>query len=128
MTRNHDEMQDLQRALWPAVANGLRCRCPRCGSGHIFREYLKIADHCDRCDLDLSHHRTDDLPAYIAITIVGHVLIVGAVHFQLSGAEIAPWVYLAWLLPLAIVLPLVMLPSIKGGIVGVQWALRMHGF
>jgi uncharacterized protein (DUF983 family) len=32
------------------------------------------------------------------------------------------------MVPLAIILPLAMLPSIKGAIVGLQWALRMHGF
>jgi uncharacterized protein (DUF983 family) len=59
---------------------------------------------------------------------VGHILVVGLMHFQMGREEIAPWVYLAWLVPLAIVLPLVMLPSIKGAIVGLQWAKRMHGF
>ena len=32
------------------------------------------------------------------------------------------------MVPLAIILPLVMLPSIKGAVVGLQWANRMHGF
>jgi len=36
--------------------------------------------------------------------------------------------YLATLIPLAIVMPLAMLPSIKGAVVGLQWANRMHGF
>jgi len=106
----------------------LRCRCPRCGEGRLFRRYLKIADSCSNCGLDFSHHRADDLPAYVAITIVGHILVVGLMHFQMSGQEIAPWVYLVWMIPLAIILPLAMLPSIKGAIVGFQWAKRMHGF
>lgn len=49
-------------------------------------------------------------------------------HFQMSGDEIAPWVYLAWLVPLAIILPLLILPSIKGAVAGFQWARDMHGF
>lgn len=119
---------DQVRATWPAIANGLRCRCPRCGKGKLFRGYLKIADECSNCGLDYSNHRADDLPAYVAITIVGHILVVGLLHLQMSGAEIAPWVYMAWLVPLAIILPLIMLPSIKGAIVGFQWSRRMHGF
>jgi uncharacterized protein (DUF983 family) len=41
---------------------------------------------------------------------------------------IQPWVYLATMVPAAIILPLVLLPSIKGAVVGLQWAQRMHGF
>jgi uncharacterized protein (DUF983 family) len=116
------------RPTWRAIANGLRCRCPRCGKGRLFRAYLKIADQCTVCGLDYSRHRADDLPAYVAITIVGHILVVGLMHFQMGDVEIAPWVYLAWLVPLAIILPLLILPSIKGAIVAIQWAKRMHGF
>jgi uncharacterized protein (DUF983 family) len=117
-----------ERLLWSAISNGIRCRCPRCGKGKLFRSYLKVANHCEYCGLDFTHHRADDLPAYIAITIVGHILVVGLVHFQMVGAEIAPMGLLALLVLLAIVLPLAMLPSIKGAVVGLQWAQRMHGF
>jgi len=37
-------------------------------------------------------------------------------------------VYIATLSRLAVILPLVLLPSIKGAIVGLQWANRMQGF
>ena len=36
--------------------------------------------------------------------------------------------YLLIMLPLGIVLPLAMLQPIKGAVVGLQWAKRMHGF
>jgi uncharacterized protein (DUF983 family) len=122
-------MEDAaSRALWPAIANGLRCKCPRCGTGRLYRKYLKIADHCDTCGLELSKARADDLPAYIAITIVGHILVVGLMHFQIEGGDIQPWVYLLALSALAILMPIAMLPSIKGAVVGLQWSNRMHGF
>ncbi len=38
------------------------------------------------------------------------------------------WLHMALWLPLTVVLSLVLLPSIKGSIVGLQWANRMHGF
>ena len=117
-----------ERAFWPSVWNGMNCRCPRCGKGWLFRGYIKVRDACDQCGLDYSRHRADDLPAYIAITIVGHILVVGLMHFEMGSEPVAPWVYMAWLVPLAIILPLAMLPPIKGAIVGLQWAKRMHGF
>jgi uncharacterized protein (DUF983 family) len=38
------------------------------------------------------------------------------------------WLQLAIYLPLTLVLSLALLQPVKGAVVGVQWALRMHGF
>lgn len=116
-----------KRDLTQAMLRGVACKCPACGEGKLFRAYLKTNDACPACGEVLKHHRADDLPPYIAIVIVGHILVGIMLHvdmfFSVSAAT-----YLAVLLPLAIVMPLAMLPSIKGGVVGLQWALRMHGF
>jgi len=122
------DIEHADRKLWSALCNGMRARCPRCGEGRLFRGYLKIADRCKHCGLDLRHARADDLPAYIAITIVGHILVVGLMHFGSEGGGVEPWVYLAILSALAIILPMALLPSIKGAVIGLQWANRMHGF
>jgi len=116
------------RDLWRSVRRGLMCRCPNCGQGKLFRAYLKVNDTCPACGEELFHHRADDLPPYIAILIVGHVLVGIMLDLEMSHQNINPLLYLATLVPLAIVLPLVLLPSIKGGVVGLQWANRMHGF
>ncbi len=115
------------RPVLNAVLNGMKLRCPHCGKGHIFRSFLKIADSCDVCGEELHHHRADDFPPYLSIVIVGHIIVGVMLHLELSYS-IAPWVYLATMVPAAIVLPIVMLPSIKGAVVGMQWAYRMHGF
>jgi len=117
------EERNLGQAFW----NGARLRCPRCREGKLFRGYLKLVDRCAHCGLDISQARADDLPPYIAITIVGHILVAGLLHYEMSGAQIAPWVYLAWTIPLAIILPLIMLPPIKGSVVAFQWTKGMHG-
>lgn len=116
-----------KREILPAILNGLRCRCPRCGQGKLFRAYLKVVDHCPNCGEELFHHKADDMPPYIAIVIVGHILIGLMLHLEMEYA-IAPIWYVATLVPAALILPLVMLPSIKGAVVGLQWANRMHGF
>ena len=116
-----------KRSIGQAVWNGMRLRCPHCGKGHLFRSYLKVADTCEVCGEELFHHRADDMPPYIAIFIVGHV-IVGLMLEMEFHLTIEPWVYVVTMVPLALILPLVMLPSIKGAIVGLQWAARMHGF
>jgi uncharacterized protein (DUF983 family) len=38
------------------------------------------------------------------------------------------WLQLAVYLPLTLILSLLLLQPVKGAVVGVQWALRMHGF
>lgn len=116
-----------RRELLPAIWNGLRCRCPKCGEGKVFRAYLKVNDACPVCGEELFHHKADDLPPYLAIIIVGHVLVGLMLHLEMEYA-IAPIWYVMTMVPAALILPLAMLPSIKGAVVGLQWANRMHGF
>ncbi len=116
-----------RRSVLTAMLNGARLRCPHCGKGHMFRSYLKVADTCDACGEELHHHRADDFPPYLAIVIVGHIIVGAMLHLEMTY-EIAPWLYVVTMVPAAIILPLIMLPSIKGAIVGMQWAHRMHGF
>lgn len=123
VTINDPDARNVGRAIW----NGMKLRCPHCGKGRLFRSYLKVTDKCDVCGEELFHHRADDMPPYIAILIVGHVIVGLMLELELH-ASIEPWVYLVTMVPAALILPLIMLPSIKGAIVGLQWANRMHGF
>ncbi len=116
-----------ERSVWQAMGRGILCKCPHCGKGKLFRAYLKVADSCEACGEPLNLHRADDFPPYIAIMIVGHVIVLGMMHLEMVY-RIDPMVYLYTALPLAIIMPLVILPSIKGSIVGLQWANRMYGF
>ncbi len=116
-----------QRSVGQAIWRGTLCKCPHCGQGKMFRAYLKVVDHCDACGEQLNLHRADDMPPYIAITIVGHILILIMMHMEMVW-HVSPVTYLYTMVPLAVIMPLAMLPSIKGAIVGMQWANRMHGF
>lgn len=127
----HD--QDLRldvtedRPLRPAMLRGWRLRCPSCGAGPLLRGYLKVRESCPVCGEALHHQRADDGPAYLTILIVGHLM-----------APLILWVFTTWRpdpLVLATVftvgtvaLSLYLLPRLKGALVGVQWAKRMHGF
>ena len=123
------EIEDVERRdLARAVGRGIRCRCPQCGEGRLFRAYLKVNDTCPVCGEELFHHRADDLPPYLSIVLVGHILIFAMLDIEITHPDLHPMWYLATLLPLAIGLPVALLPSIKGAVVGLQWANRMHGF
>ncbi|WP_375450863.1 DUF983 domain-containing protein [uncultured Devosia sp.] len=120
---NTQQDRSVAQAMW----RGVVCKCPNCGEGRLFRTYLKVVDTCPVCSENLSYHRADDFPPYIAIMIVGHLLVALMLHMEMAW-HVNPMVYLYTLLPLAIILPLAILPSVKGAIVGLQWAARMHGF
>ncbi|TKT72828.1 DUF983 domain-containing protein [Afipia massiliensis] len=116
-----------KRDLWQAMARGLRCRCPSCGEGKIFRAFLKVADNCPACGENLSHHRADDLPAYLVIVIVGHIIVPIALWIETNYAP-SMLLQLAFYLPFTLVSSLLLLQPVKGAVVGLQWAFRMHGF
>jgi uncharacterized protein (DUF983 family) len=115
------------RDVWRAMLRGFGLRCPRCGLGLLFRKFLKVADCCSACGEELHHHRADDAPAYFTIVIVGHVVVGGVLWLERAYAP-ANWMHAAIWLPLTLILSLCLLPRVKGALVGLQWALRMHGF
>jgi len=116
-----------KRDVWTALKRGLRGRCPRCGQGKLFRAFLKVDNNCSVCGLDFTPHRADDLPAYLVIVIVGHIVVPTALFIETDYSP-PVWLQLAIYLPLTLVLSLALLQPVKGAVVGVQWALRMHGF
>jgi uncharacterized protein (DUF983 family) len=116
-----------KRDVWTALKRGFRCRCPRCGEGKLFRAFLKVDDHCSVCGLDFTPHRADDLPAYLVIVIVGHIVVPAALWIETNYAP-AVWLQLTVYLSFTLVASLALLQPVKGAVVGLQWALRMHGF
>lgn len=116
-----------ERETKPAMWRGFRCRCPRCGDAPLFSGYLRVRDACANCGEDLYHHRADDGPAYLTILVVGH-LLAPLMHVFFTRLRPEPWVFAAVFTTAAVVLSLALLPRLKGVVVGIQWARRMHGF
>jgi uncharacterized protein (DUF983 family) len=117
----------IARPLWTAIKRGLLGRCPHCGEGKLFYAFTKTVDTCSVCGEEIHHHRADDLPAYLVIVIVGHIVVGSFMAMEatttLSNLQHA----LIWV-PLTIILALVLLQPVKGAVIGLQWALYMHGF
>ena len=119
--------QEGERAIFGSLLRGALLKCPACGRGAMFRRYLKVADACQVCGEELHHHRADDAPAYFTIVIVGHIVVSLVLAVEMAYRP-ALWVHMALWLPLTVILTLLFLPCVKGALVGLQWALRMHGF
>lgn len=120
-------LSDEKRPVWPAIKRGLRCKCPNCGDGKLFSSFVKVSDTCPSCDQELHHHRADDFPPYLVIFIVGHIIITGVMLVE-ARYELSSWAHLMIWVPLTIILSLILLQPLKGAVVGMQWATRMHGF
>ncbi|HEY8246124.1 MAG TPA: DUF983 domain-containing protein [Hyphomicrobium sp.] len=115
------------RSVVQAIRRGAAQKCPACGDGKLYRQYLKVADSCTVCGEELHHHRADDAPPYFTILIVGHFIVAGVMMVE-DFFRPNYWLHIAMWFPLTIGLSLWLLPRIKGALVGLQWALRMHGF
>ena len=116
-----------KRDIKTALLRGWKQRCPACGKGALYYKYLKVSDTCPACGEELHHQRADDAPPYFTMVIVGHVVVGGVLVLEKALAP-PSWVHLALWLPLTVGLSLWLLPRVKGALVGLQWALHMHGF
>lgn len=118
---------DDERPTGPAMRNGWSGRCPNCSKGRLLHSYLKVNATCSHCGEALHHQRADDGPAYLTVLIVGH-LLAPTLLFVYSTWEPAPLPMALALSTACISLSLVLLPRLKGAMIGLQWAKRMHGF
>lgn len=102
------------------LRRGLRLRCPECGEGRLFGGFLKVRG-CEACGSDNTIYPSDDAPPYLTLMLVGH-FVVPFVFWADRAWMPALWVQMAIWLPLITVATLVMLPYMKGAVVGFAWA------
>jgi uncharacterized protein (DUF983 family) len=116
-----------ERAVGRSLWRGFLCRCPNCGEGSLFRAYLKPVDNCAVCGEDMTPQRADDAPPYFTMVIVGHIVVPIMLAVSLSTQWSNLTHIMIWV-PLTAVMTLGLLQPVKGAIIGLQWALYMHGF
>ena len=114
------------RPVVAAMLRGLVRRCPSCGVGASLRGYLKVPESCASCGEPLGRIRADDFPPYVTILLVGHLIVPLVLWIERNHA-LPLAVGLAVWPALTLLLTLVLLPRVKGAIVGLMWALRLRG-
>lgn len=104
-------------------ATGLACRCPRCGRGKLYRGFLKVAERCPACGLDLSGADAADGPAVFIIFILGALVVPMAL---LTEAWFAPplWVHMVLWGPLILLGAVALLRPFKAIMVAIQYRHR----
>lgn len=109
-------------AMW----RGFRSRCPRCGGRGLLDGFLTVRAHCSQCDLPLGEYRSDDAPPYFTIFIVGHVVVPCVLMSERWFAP-ALWIQASIWVPFTLLLTLLLLPRVKGAVIGWQWAAGIKG-
>ena len=115
------------RPVGRSIRRGFLGTCPACGRGRLFRAFVKSVDACAVCGERMDHHRADDFPPYIVVTIVGHVVLAGYMMTDLV-LPLSTWQHLAIWAPVTLASAVGLMQPVKGAVIGLQWALKMHGF
>jgi uncharacterized protein (DUF983 family) len=100
----------------------LKGRCPNCGKGALYWRYLKVNGRCPVCEHELARYPADDGPAYLTILIVGHLVVAPLLFFPVVWRSNPAYSLPLVLLPLT-VFTLALLPRVKGGWIGLMYAL-----
>jgi uncharacterized protein (DUF983 family) len=110
------EMPSLGSTLWAGIAGS----CPSCHRGKLFSGYLTLAPKCDACGLDYAFADSGDGPAVFVILVTGFIVTGLALIVEILYSP-PYWLHAVLWLPLAIVLPLVLLRSFKGVLIALQF-------
>ncbi len=94
---------------------GLTLRCPRCGSGHLFRRYFHLVDDCPRCGLHFEREAGYFAGALaINITCVGGLFAIVFISLLAATIPEIPVVpILVIVVPIVVIGPVVWYPFSK---------------
>ncbi len=109
--------------LYPPLspyAAGFWGRCPRCGEGHMFRNFLDIRATCEVCGLDYSFADAGDGPS-VFVTLLGGFLLLGAALFVQMIFNLPVWLLMLIFTPLTLLVCIGMLRPIKGLLIALQY-------
>lgn len=98
-----------------AFLRGARRRCPRCGSGHLFRRWFTIAERCPRCGLRLQREEGGFLGSmtvnYAVTALVWVVVLVAWLVLDLPDVHVAALTVTS--IAIAVIVPLAFFPFAK---------------
>lgn len=81
-----------------SLSAGLRCRCPRCGEGKLFKGFLTVAKSCDRCGLDYGFADPADGPAFFVMSGVS-ILVMALWAWATVVLQPPLWIQFATVIP-----------------------------
>jgi uncharacterized protein (DUF983 family) len=103
-----------------ALSAGLRCRCPNCGDGQVFRGFLTFKERCDACGADLTIADAGDGPAFF-VMFAALIFIAPSAMFVELALRPPGWVHILIWPPLTIAFCLSLLRPVKALMFALQW-------
>ncbi len=105
------------------ISVALRCRCPRCGDGNLYRGLLTVRETCPVCGLDLRESDTGDGPAVLVMFFLCIVIIGAAIGVEIRFAP-PLWVHAVLWPPITLGLALLIMRPAKAAMVALQFRTR----
>lgn len=114
-------------AVVAPVQVALRGLCPRCGAPTLFSGWVRFADRCSACGLDISAFNVGDGPAAFLILILGGAIVAAAITLELS---LSPpfWVHVLLWIPLSAAAVLLALRVSKAGLLALEYRNKAREF
>lgn len=107
---------------WLPVLRGLSHRCPACGRGKLYARYLKQVAACTACGAPIGQIRAEDGPPWLTVLILGP-LLAGLTFIAARHENWPLWTTLPALSLFAAGAVLIVLPRIKGAVIGLLWSM-----
>ena len=108
------------------IKTALKCKCPRCGQGDLFKPgflNLSLNDICSSCQLDLAKNDSADGPAVFLIFVLGFLIVPLALLTD-SIFHLPVFVHLLLWTPICLAIILGLLRPIKALVLALQWKHR----
>lgn len=112
--------EETARGSVSPLFSGLLARCPRCGTGPLFRNGLMLRSRCESCKLDYTFIDTGDGPAVFAILILGFV-VLGLALFVEFRYEPSVWMHVVLWGVLTPLFAFVLLRFLKATLIALIW-------
>jgi len=105
----------------------LKGLCPRCGARTLFAGWLRFADRCSACGLDISAFNVGDGPAAFLILILGAVIVAAAITLELS---LSPpfWVHMLIWIPVTAIAVVGALRISKAALLALEYRNKAREF
>ena len=113
-------MSDSQPTPPSPFVAGLTARCPACGKGKLFQNFVALRPRCEACGLDYGFADAGDGPA-IFIMLFGGFIVVGAALLVEVMYRPPYWVLAALWGPLILLVTLGPLRAVKGLLIALQF-------
>ena len=106
-----------------ALRAGLKCRCPECGEGALFKSYLGLAESCTACGSSFEKADAGDGPAFFVMFLVGMIIIPPVLLVQVMF-DPPFWVHILIWGPVILGLSIGLLRPFKSLLLALQWRHR----